>query len=65
MAPELVPALSATIGDHTPTGCLRALQASIDLYRRLRAAHPELVLRSQAENASLAYLAEIESRFTG
>jgi hypothetical protein len=36
LAPDLVPALAATVGDHTAAGCLAALRASVDLYRRLR-----------------------------
>ena len=75
LAPDLVPALAATVGDHTPEGCLAALRASVDLYRRLRG--PEgsgeprggapvgssgLVRRADAEAASLDYLAAIQAR---
>jgi hypothetical protein len=65
IAPELVPAFGVTVGNHTPAGCLSALRASIDLYRQLRALQPDLVRRSGAEHAAIAYLAEIESRFEG
>jgi len=62
IAPDLVLALAATIGDHTAPGCLRAMRAAIDLYQRLRGEFPDLVQRTGAETATLAYLAEIETR---
>jgi Nucleotidyltransferase domain len=61
MAPGLVPALEATVGDHTPRGCAAALRASVALYRQLRGDAPALVRRTSAEAASLDYLAQIES----
>jgi hypothetical protein len=36
LAPDLVDALAATIGDHSPRGCAAALRAAVDLYRELR-----------------------------
>ena len=62
LAPDLVPALAATVGDHTAVGCLAALRASVDLYRRLRGDAAGLVRRGDAEAASLDYLAEIQAR---
>jgi hypothetical protein len=62
LAPDLVPALAATVGDHTAEGCLAALRASVDLYRRLRGDASGLVRRADAEAASLDYLAEIQAR---
>jgi hypothetical protein len=62
MAPDLVPALEATVGDHTPHGCATALRATVGLYLRLRGEGPALVQRTSAEEASLDYLAEIEAR---
>ena len=62
MAPGLVPALEATVGDHTPHGCAAALRASVALYRQLRGDTPALVRRTSAEAASLDYLAQIEAR---
>jgi hypothetical protein len=62
LAPDLVPALAATVGDHTAEGCLAALRASVDLYRRLRGDAAGLVRRGDAEAASLDYLAEIQAR---
>jgi hypothetical protein len=62
IAPDLVPAMAATIGDHTTPGCIDALHATVDLYQRLRDASPDLVRRTGAEAAALAYLAEIEAR---
>ena len=62
MAPSLVPALEATVGDHTPRGWAGALRASVALYRQLRGDTPELVRRISTEAASLDYLAQIEAR---
>jgi hypothetical protein len=62
LAPDLVPALAATVGDHRAPGCLAALRAAVDLYRRLRGDAAGLVRRASAEAASLDYLAEIEAR---
>lgn len=61
MAPGLVPALEATVGDHTAHGCAAALRASAALYRQLRGDAPALVRRTSAEAASLDYLAQIEA----
>ena len=36
IAPDLMPALEATLGDATAAGCLRAMEATAALYRRLR-----------------------------
>jgi predicted nucleotidyltransferase len=62
IAPDLVPAMSTMIGDHTALGCINALGAAVDLYQRLRDTSPDLVRRTGAEAAALAYLAEIEGR---
>ncbi len=62
IAPDLVPAMEATIGAHTASGCVKALLAAVDLYQRLCGETPEVVHRTGAESASLAYLAEIEAR---
>jgi Nucleotidyltransferase domain len=62
MAPDLAPALEATVGDHTPRGCAAALRASVALYRQLRGDAAGLVRRTSAEAASLDYLAQIEAR---
>ena len=62
MAPDLVPALAGTVGDHTPQGCAAALRASVGLYRQLRADAPGLVRRTHAETAVMDYLAQIEAR---
>jgi hypothetical protein len=61
VAPDLVDALAATIGDHSPQGCAAALHAAVDLYRELRD-DDGLVRRGAAEAASPDYLAEIEAR---
>jgi hypothetical protein len=62
ITPDLVPAMAATIGDHTALGCITALHATIELYQRLRDDFPGLDRRRGAETAALAYLAEIEAR---
>ena len=65
IAPDLVPALAMTIGDHTALGCVNALRAAVDLYQQLRDTSPDLVRRTGADAAALAYLAEIEDRLRG
>lgn len=62
IAPDLIPQLEATIGDHTTLGCLKALRAMVDLYHQVRSNHPEVVPSNGAESAVLDYLAEIEAR---
>jgi hypothetical protein len=61
IAPDLVPALEATVGDHTPRGCAAALRASVALYRQLRG-DAGMVRRADAEAASLDYLEAVEAR---
>jgi hypothetical protein len=62
IAPDAMPALARTVAQLDPTSCLAALRESIALYRELRDAGPDVVRRTAAEDASLAFLAEIESR---
>jgi hypothetical protein len=62
IAPDLVPAMAATIGEHTAGSCLNALHAAVDLYQQLRGESPTIVRRTGAESAVLTYLAEIEAR---
>jgi hypothetical protein len=64
IAPGVVPALAATVGDHTAAGCLTAVRAAVDLYREMRDRTPGLTRRSAAENASVGYLADIAARFS-
>jgi hypothetical protein len=52
--PEWVPALRATIGNHSAAGCVEALRAAIALYRGLR--EPGVRRCEEAEAASVAYL---------
>jgi predicted nucleotidyltransferase len=59
-APGYVQALSDTIAKHDATDCLRAVRASIDLYRSLRAEVADLKCNSAAEKVATGYLAEIE-----
>jgi len=60
LAPEDVPALAATVGDHSVAGCADALRAAITLYRELR--DPAVERREAAEAASVAYLEDVASR---
>ena len=60
IAPELVPALEATLGDHTAQGCAGALRAAVALYRSLRV--DGLARRATAEQAVDVYLTETERR---
>jgi hypothetical protein len=53
-APEKAEALAATIGDHSRTGCLRALHAAVAAYRRLRPDGVER--RAAAEHEAVAFL---------
>jgi hypothetical protein len=58
IAPGEVPALAATIGDHTPEGCADALRAAIELYRRLREGE-DVEPRAAAEAETVAYLEDV------
>jgi predicted nucleotidyltransferase len=60
LAPEKVPALAATIGDHSVEGCADALRAAIALYGELR--DPAVERRDAAEEACVAYLEDVASR---
>jgi predicted nucleotidyltransferase len=53
-APEAVPELAATLGDHSARGCIDAVLAAVALYRRLR--DPAVPQRAGAEAASVAYV---------
>jgi hypothetical protein len=65
LAPEHLEAFSATVPVATRADCIRALWATIDLYRRLRdqademAAGRQVLRRSAAEAAVVGALAEI------
>ena len=68
IAPDLVPALEATLGDATAAGCLRAMEATAALYRRLATdtPHPGLVRRTRrGDRRLLEYLAAIAARVRG
>lgn len=60
IAPDLEPALEATVGDHTAAGYVRAMRAAINLYHLLREEASDVERRSEAEAASLEYLSQIE-----
>ena len=66
VAPELVVDLRRTVATHDRNSCLRALQATAELYVRLRAqltgggSSAALVRRVDAERVALAYLTELQ-----
>lgn len=62
-APALAEALRATIATYDTRDCLRALRASVALYRRLRGDPDSAPPRSAAEGAAMAYVDEVERRF--
>ena len=58
LAPELVPELRATVAIADPDDCLRALNASVELYRKVRDSSGVAVeRRTAAEQAVVAFLA--------
>jgi predicted nucleotidyltransferase len=63
-AADLVPALERTLGAHDPHSCVRAVEASVELYRQLRDSGPGVQRRTAAETASLDYLAAVAARLT-
>jgi hypothetical protein len=56
IAPELTPALNATLGGATAEECVRALRATTELYKSIRG----LIDTSPAEGPVIEYLDEIE-----
>jgi predicted nucleotidyltransferase len=60
-APEELESLKKTISGYNLAECAAALKSAIDLYRELRKHHasPTLLMRSEAEKASLKYLTQI------
>ena len=63
-APQLARALLGTVASHDAGTCLAALEATVELYRELRATAMPAVLRSAAERAATAYLAEVGARLS-
>lgn len=58
LAPEHLAAFAATVAEPTTAECLRALQASVDLYGRLRD-ESAVVCRTAAQRAVLDYLDDL------
>jgi hypothetical protein len=56
IAPELTPALNATLGGSTGADCVRVLRATVELYRQVR----QVSEASPAEGPVMEYLDEIE-----
>ena len=65
IAPDAMPALERTVARLDAASCVAALRETIALYRELRDAGPEVVRRAEAEDASLGFLGEIETRIVG
>ena len=66
IAPDAMPALGAHASRRLDAAsCVAALRETIAVYRELRDAGPGVVRRTEAENASLAFLGEIETRVAG
>ena len=65
IVPEAVPALGRTVARPEAISCVEALREAIALYRGLRQETGELVLRSAAEQASVAFLDEIAGGVSG
>ncbi|MEK6301582.1 MAG: oxalate:formate antiporter [Acidobacteriota bacterium] len=63
-APKLAKQMQATVAAYDARSCAAALRAAADMYRELRAglASKELTVNSRAEEAAMAYVAEIEAR---
>ena len=59
LAPELVPEFRATVATADPDDCLRALNASVELYRKVRDSSGVAVeRRTAAEQAVVTFLAD-------
>ncbi|MER7244114.1 hypothetical protein [Kribbella sp. NPDC000426] len=57
IAPELVPALSQTVATAGREDCLRALKASVEVYRTVRErSGVQVVRRTAAEEAAVDFL---------
>ena len=61
LAPQRAKQLQATVAAHDAASCAHALAAAIEMYRGLRGGDG-IELRSDAERAAVAYLAEITGR---
>jgi predicted nucleotidyltransferase len=62
LAPERARAMEATVAGYDRAACARALQAAAQVYRDLRGARRDIVLRREAETAAMAYLEEVLDR---
>jgi len=63
-APDLAEEMRTTLAAHDARSCALALESAAEMYRRLRralAAEP-LSLRTEAEQAAMAYLGEVSAR---
>jgi len=59
LAPELGEQLKRTVATYDAAECLRALRASVDIYRTLR---DPVQTESEAERAAMEYLSAVEER---
>jgi hypothetical protein len=63
LAPTYVPDLESTVAGHDAFECLRALRASVELYRSLRVNTVAVAYSQAAERATMQYLSEVEQQF--
>jgi hypothetical protein len=59
LAPQYLARLRATVAAHDSVDCVRALRASVELYRSLRFDGPAIQLRADAERVAMQYLFEV------
>jgi hypothetical protein len=63
LAPQFTDQLRATVPSYDSHSCAEALLATVGLYRTLRTQWPKPVINDQAEDAALAYLEQIVTKF--
>jgi hypothetical protein len=62
LAPEYVRDLQSTVAGHNAIDCLRALRASVELYRSVRVNMVAVAFSQAAESATMQYLSDVEQR---
>jgi hypothetical protein len=63
-APEFAKELRRTIAKYDAADCLRALRASIELYRSLRSCARNLKAKGEPERVAMEYLSKMEQQFS-
>jgi hypothetical protein len=62
LAPGYIQELKSTLAGHSAIDCLRALHASVALYRTLRDEDSAVAFSQAAERATMQYLSEVDQR---